>query len=88
MFGGGFEIGRRYANRQRIGSTHAFILAQNPKKNIRPVCTMDREYGVCHEDDLIFVFGRPFANPKAYTDGDRKVSLQMMKVWADFARTG
>lgn len=88
LFGAGFEAGRRYALRQRIGSTNAYIVAQNPRKNIIPVCTLDREYGVCHQDDLMFIFGRPFANPKAYSDDDREVSLQMMKVWANSARTG
>lgn len=88
VFGGEFEIARRFTLRQRIGSTNAYILVQDPKVSLEPVCTLDKEYGVCHEDDLIFIFGQPVGNPKAYSQDDQEMSRLMMKIWTEFAETG
>uniref|UniRef100_A0A8D3AWK6 Carboxylic ester hydrolase n=1 Tax=Scophthalmus maximus TaxID=52904 RepID=A0A8D3AWK6_SCOMX len=44
--------------------------------------------GADHADDLQFVFGKPFATPKAYGDRHRDLSGYMIAYWTNFARTG
>lgn len=47
--------------------------------------------GVMHGYEIEFVFGLPFTEPNPsmrYTDAERKMSLYMMTIWANFARTG
>ncbi|XP_054165682.1 pyrethroid hydrolase Ces2a-like [Oppia nitens] len=46
-------------------------------------------YGVTHYSDIDFVFGLPLIDPKhSDTDKDRQFSLQVMKLWTNFAKYG
>ncbi|XP_049643374.1 carboxylesterase 4A [Suncus etruscus] len=44
-------------------------------------------YGADHADDIHYVFGSPFSKGQS-TSEERMLSRQMMKYWANFARTG
>lgn len=77
-------------------STHYFSqkLQQNRKiylyslesKATKPVykgCT-----GICHGEELPYVFGLPLLHPLKYSDSDRQVSRRIINMWSDFAKTG
>ena len=50
--------------------------------------------GVCHGEEIPYVFGHPFlfssSNDKGnkYSEADKHLSLEIMKMWTDFARDG
>ena len=45
-------------------------------------------HGVCHSDDLLYLFPMgPLPNPLK-TEADRKVSAHMVGMWLDFAASG
>ncbi|XP_070581595.1 acetylcholinesterase-like [Ptychodera flava] len=44
--------------------------------------------GVCHGEELSFVFGVPFKEGGNRTAADKALSETMMSLWANFARTG
>uniref|UniRef100_G1QCA1 Carboxylic ester hydrolase n=1 Tax=Myotis lucifugus TaxID=59463 RepID=G1QCA1_MYOLU len=44
--------------------------------------------GADHANDLLYVFGKPFATPLIYRAQDRTVSRTMIAYWTNFARTG
>jgi carboxylesterase type B len=44
--------------------------------------------GVCHGDDLPFIFGYPIASKSSYNETDYKFSLMAVQMWTDFAKTG
>ncbi|KAF7482542.1 Hypothetical predicted protein [Marmota monax] len=46
-----------------------------------------RNDGADHGDEIRFIFGSPFSKG-SFTDGEKALSLRMMKYWANFARTG
>ena len=43
-----------------------------------------------HAEDLLFVFGLPLVPPDEYefTEGEARMSLQMIKYWSNLAKTG
>ena len=48
-----------------------------------------------HSSELNYIFGSPFTNlntdlggTQTYTDEDRQMSLQVMKLWTNFAKYG
>ncbi|KAF8771443.1 Acetylcholinesterase-1 like protein [Argiope bruennichi] len=44
--------------------------------------------GVAHFEDVQFVFGRPVRVPKDYNRKEIRLSSQVMKLWANFAKNG
>lgn len=44
--------------------------------------------GVCHAEDIPFVFGYPLKSPQNYTEEDHQFTLLMLKIWTNFAKTG
>ncbi|XP_072043225.1 acetylcholinesterase-like [Amphiura filiformis] len=46
--------------------------------------------GACHADELVFIFGAHFhpESPFNLTEEEAKMSMQMMKFWSNFAKTG
>ena len=42
----------------------------------------------CHAEDLTFVFGLPLRYPDKYDQLDYDFSLNIIKIWTDFAKTG
>ena len=44
--------------------------------------------GVCHGDDIFYVFGLPFTNLSLYTDEQIQLSQDMMSAWTQFAKNG
>ncbi|XP_052585222.1 carboxylesterase 4A isoform X1 [Peromyscus californicus insignis] len=46
-----------------------------------------RHDGADHGDELSYIFGSPFSKGSS-TNEEKELSLQMMKYWANFARTG
>ncbi|CAG2112560.1 unnamed protein product, partial [Medioppia subpectinata] len=43
---------------------------------------------VCHGADVDFVFGYPLRNPTLFTETDYDFSIDVMKMWTNFAKTG
>ncbi|XP_024083868.1 acetylcholinesterase 1-like [Cimex lectularius] len=41
-----------------------------------------------HGEETYYVFGEPLNATKGYSEADKKLSKEMMKYWANFARTG
>ena len=44
--------------------------------------------GICHGEDIPFVFGDPFINPNVYSKQDFQFSFLIMNLWTNFAKTG
>lgn len=45
--------------------------------------------GVCHGDDIVFLFGFPIRiRGIVYSEVDYQQSLDMIKTWTNFAKTG
>lgn len=44
--------------------------------------------GVMHGDEIMFLFGQPLHPELGYSEGDKEVSRKMMRLWANFAKTG
>ncbi|XP_055926465.1 acetylcholinesterase-1-like isoform X1 [Argiope bruennichi] len=44
--------------------------------------------GVPHSDEIQYVFGFPLRYPSNYTESEQLLSLQMIKVWTSFAKSG
>lgn len=82
-----WEQNRRHLKFMKKGKIYAYILAQKPSTSYFPPC-IDKLFGVCHGDDVIFALGAPYTSELLFTDKDRAISKEMMKSWADFAKTG
>ena len=57
------------------------------KSNLSRRCN-EEWTGVCHSDDLPFVFGDPFINAQNYNQIDYQFSFLVMNLWTNFAKTG
>lgn len=44
--------------------------------------------GVCHGEQLPFIFGRPLSHPELHTNADREMTKQIIGTWSSFAKTG
>ena len=44
--------------------------------------------GAMHGDEIAFVFGHPMNKSRGYDESEVQLSKQMMKFWANFAKTG
>ncbi|XP_037075227.1 acetylcholinesterase-like [Pollicipes pollicipes] len=44
--------------------------------------------GVLHGDEIAYVFGEPLNPTKRFSADDAKLSVKMMRYWANFAKTG
>ena len=74
---------------KKHSNTYMYHFSYRPKYLIFP------QWGVAHAMDLTFVFGMPFLIGNQfqflisnYTEEDKEVSLKVMKMWTDFAKTG
>lgn len=79
----GEAVGRQVATRG--GHVYAYRLAHGD--------TLCRGWmGVCHGEDLPFVFGWPLADSSLssyfFDDDDKALSRAMIRAWSDFAKTG
>ncbi|XP_074596404.1 acetylcholinesterase-like [Brevipalpus obovatus] len=45
-------------------------------------------YGPRHGVTMFFIFGVPFYRSQYWTDNDRQMSREMMRIWANFVRNG
>lgn len=83
-----WEISRRLRKYQRRGKTFAYLLDYKATLSYIAICNQNPNLGICHGDDLTLVFGSPFWQPMNFTDQDRRASLEMIRTWGQFARTG
>ena len=44
------------------------------------------ENTICHGADIAYVFGEPLKNPQMFTETDYDFSLEVMKIWTNFAK--
>lgn len=83
-----FELAHRYANENKKAKTFAYLLDRAPSEQRQSICYLDKSIGVCHGDDVFYVFGVPFRKYHLFNDKDRELSKKMMKIWTDFAQKG
>ncbi|XP_053201482.1 para-nitrobenzyl esterase-like [Panonychus citri] len=72
-------------------STYGYIHTQAPIRPFgsTPIPNCGRKMDkVCHCDELVYVFGAPLRDPTDYDADDIELSINIMKIWADFARNG
>lgn len=84
-----YAFGHSLANlSQSENQVFGYMHTQKPKKSMIGICNVDRSLGPCHTDEIPYIFGEPFRKPKEFTKADVLLSMNMMKIWIDFARTG
>lgn len=84
-----YMFGHFFANRTESTSrVYGYYLTQKPKRSILPACRRFSWLGVCHTDDLPFIFGLPIRSPEDYNEQDVKLSRNILNIWASFAREG
>ena len=44
------------------------------------------EHTICHGADIPYVFGEPLKNPQMFTETDYDFSLDIIKMWTNFAK--
>jgi len=78
-----YQFTKNYATHSDAGSVYFYEITYTRSNK------QDPQYDVSHGADLDFVFGLPQIYPdKKDTDVDRKFSLEVMKMWTDFAKFG
>ncbi|XP_015788803.1 acetylcholinesterase [Tetranychus urticae] len=85
---GTYEFAHLKASTSASG-TYAYIHTQAPMKGINDIPSCGRSVDkVCHCDEIPFIFGAPLREPQNYDADDIELSVQMMKIWGEFARSG
>jgi len=51
-------------------------------------CHSEEWKGICHSDDLAFVFGYPIKNKSTFSETDYEFSVMVNNMWTNFAKTG
>lgn len=83
---------RSRKERKRSSKERVFMYLKESKMSQKP--HFKKCPGVCHGEEIPYVFGHPFLSMKAsrreenYSEADKLLSLRMMKAWTDFARDG
>ncbi len=44
--------------------------------------------GICHGDEVVFVFGDPIKNRSTFSETDYEFSLMINQMWTNFAKNG
>jgi carboxylesterase type B len=70
-------------------NVYAYVLAESPtnsffEKNDTSVIWR----GVCHGEDLLYLFGAPLRDGQQWPEKDKELSRNFIKVWTTFAKTG
>ena len=80
-------FGELFANSKKTNRAYAYRLTHTPGLHAFPQC--NQFDGVCHADDLVFIYGFPIAvRGIAFNESDYKLSEDMIHVWTTFAKTG
>ncbi|CAG2102857.1 unnamed protein product [Medioppia subpectinata] len=80
-------FGQEFARHSTGNKVYAFRQTFPPAIPVFPECR--GWMGVCHGDDVMMLFGFPLKlKGITFTDNDVKLSLDMIKTWSTFARTG
>ncbi|XP_075525252.1 acetylcholinesterase-like isoform X4 [Dermacentor variabilis] len=64
-------------------TVYQYVFARRSSRNPWPSWM-----GVMHGDEIAFVFGEPLNDTLQYSEEDKNVSRQLMRYWANFAKTG
>ena len=79
-----YHFAKRYAERSSNQTNVFFYELTHTSKGP----AYEKEFGVPHGSDLVFVFGLPLLKPNDYSKEDLVFSKQVMKYWTDFAKYG
>ena len=86
-----YKFAKEYAkhtNRSKV-FFYELTYSPNPKRLKGLIFDLaERNFGVFHGIELIFVFGIPVIKSDEYTESDMRLSKQIMKHWTDFAKYG
>ena len=80
-------FGRLYALYNKANRAFAYRLTHPPAIPVFPLC--HGWMGVCHGDDVLILFGFPIKlRGITFTEDDYRLSVDMIKTWSTFAKTG
>ncbi|CAG2117964.1 unnamed protein product [Medioppia subpectinata] len=80
LFGGGLVTSDQF-----VGRVYQYRLTYSHRHSISRYSTWSE---ATHTDDIALVFGAPFNDRNLWTNGDRRLSKQMMNIWTHFATHG
>ncbi|CAG5131703.1 unnamed protein product, partial [Candidula unifasciata] len=69
----------------RNGNNHVYTYSFEHRVSTNPWPAWS---GVVHGYEIELIFGLPLAMSSVYTEEEKSLSLQMMKLWTNFAKTG
>ena len=64
-------------------NVYAYYFTQQYQSNPWP-----KWMGVLHGDEILFVFGEAYKQGRNFTKDEKDLSMQMMRYWTNFAKTG
>jgi len=79
-----YYFAKKYSQMSAIGKTYFYVVTYKSKYS---PCK-EEWMGVCHGDELVFVFGNPIAQRSSFTETDYEFSSMLIQIWTDFAKTG
>jgi cholinesterase len=79
-----YYFAKEFAQLSETNKTYFYVTTYKSKYT---GCSEDW-MGVCHGDDLVFIFGNPIVSKSSFTETDYKFSLMAVQMWIDFAKTG
>lgn len=80
-------FGQEYGHLTKADRVYAYRVVQPP--SIPVFLTCHGWMGVCHGDDVLYLFGFPIRlRGIVFTEADYKLAVDMIKAWTSFAHTG
>lgn len=80
-------LGQYYAQHNPSKKAYAYRVVHPPKVSVFPTCK--GWMGVCHGDDVVFLFGFPIRiRGVVYSEVDYQQAVDMITAWTNFAKTG
>lgn len=76
------------ASKRLPGNVFTYVISKHPQTHYINVIPPFDFTGVCHADELSFVFGQAFKNKVFFDDNDRAFSRELIEVFAEFAHSG
>ena len=82
-----YLLSKQFAQRSTRNIVYFYNITYKANSPYNSVC--GNEAGVCHAEDLVFLFGLPFIDvDKDFIEKDYKFSLLFMLLWSNFAKNG
>ena len=69
-------------------TVYFYELTHKLPKSVKCIFSNDSWMGICHTEDIQFVFGEPLRFKDKHNIKDQQFSLLIMNLWSNFAKTG